>query len=54
MIGEPSAIEIDGGTEVGVGGSGEIEVNGVEVVSGLAFLTSGAKVTKAYILNISA
>lgn len=32
VIGEPSAMEIDGGTEVGVGGSGEIEVDEVDEV----------------------
>ena len=37
LTGELSATEVDGGTEVGVGGGGEIEI-----ASGLAFLASGA------------
>lgn len=31
MTGEPSTKEVDGRTKVGVGGSGEVELNKVEI-----------------------
>ena len=43
MEGEPSVMEVDSGTKVGVGGGGEVEVMRIESLW-ISFLTSGAKV----------
>lgn len=42
MTGEPSAVEVDGGTEVGVGAGGDVEVDEMEPLD--RHLISEAKV----------